>query len=133
MLVYPTTNSFIALGKLVELKLEVCTKKNKFRSLKNYAVDTYKNALKKINFPNYEYFEDANWAHSDFFHKLMTVIGNVAPRKNKRIKRNTQNWFDVEVLEKRRSRHKLFLKRSGKRGFILIKNYIKRLSTTQKS
>ena len=25
---------------------------------KNYVVDAYKNALRRINFPNYEYFED---------------------------------------------------------------------------
>ena len=53
MLVYQTTNSIIALEKLIELKLEVCTKKNTFRLLKNYAVDAYNNALKKIIFPNY--------------------------------------------------------------------------------
>ena len=81
-------------------------KKIRFRSLKNYAVDAYINALKKINFPNYEYFEDVNRAYSDFFQKLMTVIDNVAPCKTKRVKGNTQNWFDGEVLEKLRSRDK---------------------------
>ena len=58
-------------------------KKIKFSSLKNYTVDAYKNALRKINFPNYEYFEDANRAYSDFFQKLMTVIDNVAHCKVK--------------------------------------------------
>ena len=38
----------------------------------------------------------------------MAVIDNVAPCKTKRFKGNTQNWFDGEVLEKRRSRDKLF-------------------------
>ena len=83
-------------------------KKIKFRSLKNYAVDAYKNALRKINFPNYEYFEDVNRAYSDFFQKLITVIDNIAPCKTKRVKGNTQNWFDGEVLEKLRSRDKGF-------------------------
>ena len=83
-------------------------KKIKFRSLKNYAVDAYKNALRKINFPNYEYFEDVNRAYSDFFQKLITVIGNIAHYKTKRVKGNTQNWFDGEVLEKLRSRDKRF-------------------------
>ena len=36
----------------------------------------------------------------------MTVIDNVAPCKTKRVKGNTQNWFDGEVLEKLRSRDK---------------------------
>ena len=38
----------------------------------------------------------------------MTIIGNIAPCKTKRVKGNTQNWFDWEVLEKLRSRDKLF-------------------------
>ena len=95
MLVYQTTNSIIALEKLIELKLEVCTKKNTFRLLKNYAVDAYNNALKKINFPNYEYFEDVNRAYSDFFQKLMTAIDNADACNTKPVKGNTQNWYDV--------------------------------------
>ena len=38
----------------------------------------------------------------------MKVIDNVAPCKTKRVKGNTQNWCDGEVLEKLRSRDKLF-------------------------
>ena len=38
----------------------------------------------------------------------MTVIDNVAPCQTKRVKGNIQNWFDGEVLEKLRSRDKLF-------------------------
>ena len=91
MLVYQTTNSFIALGKLEEWKLEVCTKKIKLRSLKNYTVDAYKNVLTKINFPGYEYFEDVNRGYSDFFQKLMAVIVNVVPCKTKRVEGNTQH------------------------------------------
>ena len=34
----------------------------------------------------------------------MTVIDNVAPCKIKRVKGKIQNWFDGEILEKRRSR-----------------------------
>ena len=77
MLVYQTTNWFIALGKLVELKLEVWKKK----SNSVHVVDAYKNHLRKMNFPNYKYFEDVEWAYSDFFQKLMTVIDNVASCK----------------------------------------------------
>ena len=35
-----------------------------FRSFKKYTVDAYKDALKKVNFPNYEPFNDVNKAHS---------------------------------------------------------------------
>ena len=38
----------------------------------------------------------------------MTVIDNVAPCKIKRVRGNTQNLFDEEVLETLRSRDKLF-------------------------
>ena len=38
----------------------------------------------------------------------MTFTDNVAPCNTKRVKGNTQNWFDGEVLEKLRSRDKLF-------------------------
>ena len=75
-------------------------KKIKFRSFKTYVIDAYKNAPRKINFPNYKYFEDVNQAYSDFFQKVMAVIDNVAPCKAIRVKGNAQNWFDREVLEK---------------------------------
>ena len=53
--------------KISRIKTAGVHNKIKFRSLKNYAVDAYKNALREINFPNYEYPEDANRAYSDFF------------------------------------------------------------------
>ena len=49
-----------------------------------------------------------NRVYLDFFQKLRTGIDNVAPCKTKRVKGNSQNWFDGEVLEKCRSRDKLF-------------------------
>ena len=57
-------------------------------------VDTYKNALKKIKFPNYKYCEDVNQEYSDFFQRLMTVIDNVAPCKTRMSQRECSNWFD---------------------------------------
>ena len=38
----------------------------------------------------------------------MTAIDNVAPCKTKHVMGYTQNWFDGEVLEKPRSKDKLF-------------------------
>ena len=46
----------------------------------------------------------------------MTVIDKIAPYKNKRIKVNTQKWFDSEVLEKLNARDKLS-KKFKKSGF----------------
>ena len=71
--------------KISRIKIGGGHKKIKFCSLKNYTVD----ALRKINFPHYEYFEVVNRAYSDFFQNLMTVIDNVAPYKTKRVKGNT--------------------------------------------
>ena len=52
----------------------------------------------------------------------MRVIDNVAPCKTKQIKRNTQNWFDREVIEK--------LKKTFKKTRLHIE---KRLNTMHKS
>ena len=51
-----------------------------------------------------------NDAYSIFIQKLMEVIDKVAPVKNKRIKRNSQEWFDSEISEKLIIRDKLFKK-----------------------
>ena len=80
--------------KISRVKTRGVHKIIRFCSRKNYAVDAYKNALKKINFPNYEYFEDVNRAYSDFFQKLRSVIDNIARCKTKRANGNNQNWFD---------------------------------------
>ena len=125
MLVYQTINSFTALRKLVELKLEV----KKIRSLKNYAFDAYKNVLKKINFPNYEQFVDVNPAYSDFFQNLMTVIGNVDRCQIRRIKENNQIGL-MKKYFKNLGQGKNSINYSRKQRCISIKNYIKRLNTT---
>ena len=38
----------------------------------------------------------------------MTVIDKIPRCKTKRVKGNTQNWFDGEVVEKLRSTNKFF-------------------------
>ena len=63
--------------------------------MKNYTADYYKKTLKQVDFPNYE--NDVNEAYSNFFQKLMTVTDKIAPYKDKRVKGNTQKWFDGEV------------------------------------
>ena len=49
-------------------------------------------------------------ANSDFIQKLIEVIDKVAPVKNKRIKRNSQEWFDSEISEKLIIQDKFFKK-----------------------
>ena len=76
--------------------------------MKNYRVNGYKKSLEQLVFLNYEILDDVNAAYSDFFKKIMTVIDKIAVFKAKRVKENTQKWFDGEVLEELNSRHKLF-------------------------
>ena len=102
-------------------------------SLKNYSVGSYKEALKQLYFPNYETFNDTNGAYSNLFQKIITVIDKISPCRNKRIKGNTQKWFDSEKLN---ARDKLFNKFKKSRLNInkeLYKKYhTSKLITTKK-
>ena len=96
--------------KISRIKTGGAHKYLNFRSLKNYTSDYYKEALKQIDFPNYENVGDVNEAYSNFFQKLMTIIDKISPYKSKRVKGNTQKRFDGKVLEKLNLRKKLFKK-----------------------
>ena len=54
-----------------------------FLELKNYTAEDYKEALRKVY----------------FIQNLMIVINKLAPCKTKRVKGNSKDWFDGEVLE----------------------------------
>ena len=41
-----------------------------------------------------------NDAYSNFIQKLTEALDKVAPVKSKRIKRDSQEWFDSEISEK---------------------------------
>ena len=81
-----------------------------FRSFKNYTIDGYEKALVEINFLDYKNFDNVNDAYSNFILKLMEVIDKVASVKNKRIKRNSQDWFGRVILGKLIIQDKLFMK-----------------------
>ena len=60
----------------------------------------YKNeALGKLCFPGYENFSDVSKTYENVIQKLMSVVDKLAPFKTKRVKGNSQEWIDVEVLE----------------------------------
>ena len=82
----------------------------KLCSFKNYTIDGYEKAVVEINFPEYKKVNSVNDAYSNFIQKLTEVIDKVAPVKSKRIKRNSQEWFDSEISEKLIIRDKLFKK-----------------------
>ena len=49
-----------------------------------------------------------NKTYENFIQKLMSFIDKLAPFKSKRVKGNSQEWFDGEVLESIALRDKLF-------------------------
>ena len=85
-------------------------KQFKFRSFKNYSDEQYRSLLGDANFPNYGNFTDVDLAYKDFTERLMSVIDQVAPIKEARIKCNSQDWFDGEIAEKISERDRLFKK-----------------------
>ena len=80
------------------------------RSLKKYSAEIFTNALKTVQFPNYNIFSSVNVAYSDLLNKISDTIDNVAPIKEIRIKNNTQEWFDNEIAEAIKIREKYFKK-----------------------
>ena len=81
-----------------------------FRSFKNFTLDSYKEALKQLDLPNDETSDNVNGTYCNFFQKIMTVTDKITPYRIKRVKGNTQKWFDSEVLEKLNAREKFFKK-----------------------
>ena len=69
------------------------------RSSKYYSEDLHVKKLKEIDFPNYSNFKDINEAYSDFTEKVASVIDEIAPIKEVRVKSNSQDWFDAEINE----------------------------------
>ena len=96
--------------KINKIKTGGVHKHINFRSFKKYTFDAYKDALKKVNFPNYELFNDVDEAYWNFFQKIRIVVDSIAPFKTKRVKANSQKWFYGEVLENINTRDKLFKK-----------------------
>ena len=64
----------------------------------------------KLNFPNYQNYNDSNEAYNDFIQKIMEVIDKVALIKERRIKQNSQEWFDWGFADETKIRDKLFKK-----------------------
>ena len=102
-------------------QLIYCTRKSKriknnmhnqieVRSLKKYSAEIFTNALKTVQFPNYNIFSNVNIAYSDLLSKISEIIDSVAPIKEIRIKNNTQEWFDNEIAEAIKIREKYFKK-----------------------
>ena len=89
------------------------------RSLKKYSVEAYTNALRKINFPNYDTFSNVNVAYTNLVKKISNTIDSVAPIKELRIKNNTQGWLimKLRMLSKKETN---ILRNSRSQIYILI-------------
>ena len=100
------------------------------RSLKNYIPELLIEELTKINFPGCNIFSNVNIAYLDLVEKLLSVVDNIAPFKDLRIRSVTQNWFDDEVAETIKLREKS-LKHLKSKKYIWVRNYIKNLNILQ--
>ena len=72
------------------------------RSLKKYSAETFTNALKTVQFLNYNIISNVNVAYSDLLNKISDTIYSVAPIKEIRIKN--------EIAEAIKIREKYFKK-----------------------
>ena len=95
------------------------------RSLKYYSEDLYVKKLKEIDFPDYSNFKDINDAYSDFTGKVASVIDEIAPIKEVRVKSNSQDWFDAEINEEIERRDKLLTRFKKSRSHSDNENYKK--------
>ena len=68
------------------------------------------NKVKLLKFPSYFQFIDINGAYSHFLQLISPVFDEIAPTKEIRVRSNTQEWMNEEVLEGIRIRDKLFSK-----------------------
>ena len=82
----------------------------KVRSMKNYNRELFLNKLKLLKLPSYSEFIDINAAYSHFLQLISSVIDEIAPMKEIRVRNNTQEWMDEEVLEGIKIRDKLLSK-----------------------
>ena len=80
------------------------------RFLKKYNAEIFANILKTNEFPNCNIFSKINVFYSDLLNKISDTIDSVAPIKEIRIKNNTQEWFDNEIVDAIKIREKYFKK-----------------------
>ena len=85
-------------------------KQIKFCSFKQNTVDLFEQQLSKLNFSNYQSYNDIDEAYNDFIQKIMSVIDEVATEIERRMKKNSQEWFNEEIADEIKNLDKLFKK-----------------------
>ena len=124
---------------LSDHQLIYCTRKitrtrlntHKYVKMRYYSEDLYVKKLKEIDFPDYSNFKDINEAYSDFTEKVASVIEEIAPIKEVRVKSNSQDWFDAEINEEIERRDKLLAKFKKSRSHSDNENYKKSRNKVQ--
>ena len=71
----------------------------KIRTFKNYTKQVFLDKLSQINFQKYIDFENINVAYYHFVELVTNIIDEIAPVKEIRIRKDTQESVDHEVLE----------------------------------
>ena len=100
-------------------------------SIKNYSKESYLQELENAKFPEYSMFTDINCAYSDFIGKLTTIIDEVAPVWEMRIKTNSQEWFDEDIHKHIALRDKMLAKFKKSRKECDDQNYKKARNRVQ--
>ena len=80
------------------------------RSLKKYRAEIFTNALKTVQFPNYDIFSNVNITYSDLLNKIADPSDKVAPIKEIIINNKKQDCSDNEIAEAIKIREKYFKK-----------------------
>ena len=78
------------------------------------------------------YFQEIKKAYSDFTGKVASVIDEIAPIKEVRVKSNSQDWFDAEINEEIERRDKLLAKFKKSRSHSDNENYKKSRNKVQR-
>ena len=82
----------------------------KIRSFKNYDKDSYLEKLKGISLPEINENSNLDEVYNCFVAQLSQIIDDVAPLREIRVKNNTPEWFDGEIMNEIRNRDKLYRK-----------------------
>ena len=78
--------------------------------MKNYNKDDYLEKLKGIKLPDLDEKSNIDEVYDNFIIKLSKIIDLVAPLREIRVKNNTPDWFDGEIMDEIRTRDKLHRK-----------------------
>ena len=67
-------------------------------------VDLFETELSELHFPNYQNYNEINEAYNDFIQKIMSVIDKIKPINERRVKQNSQEWFNGEIADEIKNR-----------------------------